>query len=604
MSTLPVSEPYLARGDSWSRSIRFGGPRATSQWIVIPVLLFLSLNSGTAGIADTSASQLLLLQITATAFVGAWFYFTMLGLAINRLFPRLGTSRNWAVGILYATTEMLRAVALYWLSVAVGLPTVADWLFRITGSLSTGIVLFGIVSTVLNDSASYASTYRELINQRLKLQAMINASQENLLRTRDQLIQNARAQISAALGAALSEVDKAAPSYSSIVDDLFHVTEDVVRPLSHDLFDNPMALVSGEDATKVPRVPLRTYLTDSSIASPFRPGVMVLISALLTTPSLLLVASWTYLLAWSVSLLIFYVFIRGAKKFIAPQLSRLPYLIRIVVIGIVFSIPAVIFTFVVFSGLSGGVVTGWSTVLYGTALGLALGILVSTSGGMRASRVRMLTEVSEINDQLYWLNVRLQSELWLDQKNLALTLHNDVQATLLAAALKLKASLSGGKISADAVMPEVKELISRSINFATAAPEQRSLADAISRINENWAGLIQMKYTAAEETLESLHNDLVTLGVLEDVLSEFQNNSLKHGQATETTVILTSPEVGVLQAAMSNNGHRLDTSAEGGLGSHFLKSVSLSYKLENYSRGVRLVVKLPVTSHDAHGQNH
>jgi hypothetical protein len=35
---------------------------------------------------------------------------------------------------------------------------------------------------------------------------------------------------------------------------------------------------------------------------------------------------------------------------------------------------------------------------------------------------------------------------------------------------------------------------------------------------------------------------------------------------------------------------------EGGLGSHFLASVSLSYKLENFDRGVRLTVKLPVST--------
>lgn len=585
--------------DSRSRTFRFAGPRATSQWIVVPILLFLSFNSGTAGIADTSASRLVLLEITVVAFLGAWLYFTLCGWCLNRLFPKQGIARNWAMGILYATTEMLRAIELYWLSVAAGLPTVADWLFRITGSLSTGLVLFAIVSTVLNDSASYTAAYRELISQRLTLQATLNASQENVLRTRDQLIENVRHQLTVALGATLSEASKSSPAYKNIVEDLFRVTEAVVRPLSHDLFDNPLAIVTAQDVSKRPRVPFVSFLKDCSVASPFRPGLMVLISALLTIPSLFLVMSWVYLLGWALSLLFFFVFIWLAKRFLTPVLPQIPYLVRILLIAIVFIIPAVIFSGVVFSGFYGGLLVSVSPLLYGAALGLGLGILISSSGGMKASRSRMLNEVKELNGQLYWLNVRLQSELWLDQKNLALTLHNDVQATLLAAALKLKASLSRGEQSADAVMPEVRELINRSINFATAQPENRSLTDAIARINDNWAGLIHMKFTASAETLESLHRDLVTLGVLEDVLSEFQNNSLKHGEATETTVILTTPETGVLQVAMSNNGHRLDTAVEGGLGSHFLKSVSLSYMLENYSRGVRLTVKLPMATQNA-----
>lgn len=595
MSTQVVTEPYLPPENSRRRTFRFAGPRATSQWVVLPILCFLSLNVTTLGVVEKPVDQLLLFQITLGAFVCAWGYFTLVGFVINALLPKLGNPRNWAIAILYATTEMFRTVVLYWFSVTVGLPSVADWMFRITGGLTTGLVIFAIVSTVLNDSSSYGAAFRELISQRVKLQVTITASQENLLRTREQLIENARSQISLALGNTQSESLKTSPEYGRIVDQLFHVTEDVVRPLSHDLFDNPIALVSPSEVSKPPRVPFLTFLKDSSVASPFRPGLMVLISALLTTPSLFLVMSWSYFVAWAAALTVFFVLILLAKRYLTPVLPRVPYLLRILIIGFVFVVPAVIFTTVVFSALFEGQTASINSLLYGAALGLGLGMLVATSGGLRASRVRMLTEISDINDQLFWLNARLQSELWLDQKNLALTLHNEVQATLLAAALKLKAALAGESGNAQAVMPEVRELIARSVNFASAPLAQRSLTDAVARINQNWAGLIEMKYTATEQTLATLHQDPVTLGVLEDVLSEFQNNSLKHGHATETTVILTMPDIDVMQVAMSNNGHRLNTSIEGGLGSHFLKSVSLNYKFENFSRGVRLVVQLPVS---------
>jgi two-component sensor histidine kinase len=105
-----------------------------------------------------------------------------------------------------------------------------------------------------------------------------------------------------------------------------------------------------------------------------------------------------------------------------------------------------------------------------------------------------------------------------------------------------------------------------------------------------------MRYTASEETLSLLEQDLVTLGVLEDVLSEFQNNSLKHGKATETTVILSSSTPGVLQLAMTNNGSPIQSrEMNAGLGSTFLNSVSLSQKLENFSRGVKMTVRLPLS---------
>lgn len=235
------------------------------------------------------------------------------------------------------------------------------------------------------------------------------------------------------------------------------------------------------------------------------------------------------------------------------------------------------------------------TILYGSLLGFVLGWLIASSAGMRTARIEMLVEISRINNELAWQNARIQSELWLDQKSLALTLHNDVQATLLAAALKLKASIDASPDSATDALPEVKDLISRSINFGSTATRDFTLTSIIHRINDNWAGIITMRYTASAETLTQVENDSVAMGVLEDVLSEFQNNSLKHGRSTETTAILSTPQPGILQVAMTNNGERLTAETQNGLGSAFLKSVALDYKLENFTRGVKLTVWLPIS---------
>ena len=235
------------------------------------------------------------------------------------------------------------------------------------------------------------------------------------------------------------------------------------------------------------------------------------------------------------------------------------------------------------------------TILYGSLLGFVLGWLIASSAGMRTARIEMLVEISRINDELAWQNARIQSELWLDQKSLALTLHNDVQATLLAAALKLKASIDASPDSATDALPEVKDLISRSINFGSTATRDFTLTSIIQRINDNWAGIITMRYTASSETLVQVENDSVAMGVLEDVLSEFQNNSLKHGRSTETTAIFSTPQPGILQVAMTNNGERLTAETQNGLGSAFLKSVALDSKLENFTRGVKLTVWLPIS---------
>lgn len=587
---------YIQEAGLNTRSFRFAGIRATSQSVVLPVLVFLSLNLSSIGLVNPETDRLIVLRISFAALVSAWLYFSIFGWAINANVPLSGRGRTSLVIVLYGTTELLRTVLLYEYSVLAGLQVDPDWGFRISGGLTTGIVLFAIMSTVLNDSAYYRSAYRELFNRRQKLQATLEASQNNLARTRDQLIANTRDQIAESLRSALSESEKQTPQYSRIVDQLFEVAQEVVRPLSHRLFENPLNVPNTSLPISAPRVPLLTFWRDSTIASPFRPGVMLAIGGLLSLPSVIQEWSWNFTLFWLVGISIFYLAIWLSKKFITPNLASWPYLLRIVVISVAFWVPSAIFTVIMFDGIFPGATDAFNSVLYGSALGIVLGWLVASSAGMRASRQGMLSEVQKVNEELEWVNTRLQSELWVDQKNLALTLHNEVQATLLAAGLKLKASLDEGQNSAHLVMPEIQKLISRSINFATDDDSHRSLAESIQRINDNWAGLIFLRFTATSDTQKAVNSDVVTRGVLEDILSEFQNNSLKHGKATETTAVLTMPGEDVLQVSLTNNGNKItDSDVVSGLGSVFLKSVSLSYKLENYSRGVKLTVRLPLS---------
>ncbi|MEY4533352.1 MAG: hypothetical protein RI926_1121 [Actinomycetota bacterium] len=595
MTSPRISESLFQESELSSRSFRFGGYKATSQAIVWPILLLLSLNISSSGISDDPESRLILLRSSAAALIVAGLYFTVLGAIINFLLPRLGRPRTWLIGILYATTELVRAALIQLFAEASGLVTNPQWGFRIVAALTTGIIVFALVSTVVNDSAIYRESYKELATQRFKLRSVIEASLDNLVRARDQLIKTTREQLSLALKSTLSETEKLAPQFPLIIQNLFSVAEEVVRPLSHSLFENPLMLSANQLEAQAPRVPITTVIRKSSLAAPFRPGLITVMAALLSLPSVLLDLSLIYTFQWALALVFIYASNALARKFLAPHLSSIPLFIRIVFISIVYAVPAIFFVQVALNSdiVQDSVIS--ETILYGSLLGFVLGWLIASSAGMRTARIEMLSEISQINDDLAWQNARIQSELWLDQKSLALTLHNDVQATLLAAALKLKATVDASPDSAAEALPEIKDLITRSINFGSTALREFTLSSIIQRINDNWAGIITMRFTASGETLNMVENDPVAMGILEDVLSEFQNNSLKHGHSTETTAILSSPQRGILQVAMTNNGERLSAETQNGLGSAFLKSVALDYKLENFTRGVKLTVWLPIS---------
>lgn len=578
---------------------RFAGLKATSQSVGLPILIFLSLNSAPAGLTQTPEIRLIQIRILFFALASAWAYFSILGFVIDKVAPRVTALRAWLILFLFASTEVVRTVLVHEFALLSGLQSDPVWLFRISAGATTGIVFFSIVSVVVNDSQYYRSAYRKLFEQRVRLSASLQAAENTLATTRNQLVTGVREQLGLALKSSLEGTQNSTPHAAQLSQELFRVAEEVVRPLSHELFDIPVVIKQNELQVKPPRVPIRQVISDTTIAEPFRPYQLIFIGTLMTIPLTFLftrVLDWLY---WPLSLMLTFVVVWSAYKFLTSRLRSWSFPTRVFVICLVYVLPALFFSVTIMVTVMDKSSNPITNFIYGYALVLVLGWLLASSAGMRLSRQRMLDEVAEVNEQLYWLGVRLQAELWVDQKNLALTLHNDVQATLLAAALKLKAATESGD-SSPRVMEEVRVLISRGMNFATDETVSKTLDEAVNRLNDNWGGLITMHYTAGAETLTVLAQDSVTRGVLEDILSEFQNNSLKHGQATETTAILTMPEADVLQVSLTNNGNKItDARVVAGLGSVFLKSVSLSHKLENFSRGVKLTVRLPLSDKKA-----
>ena len=596
MTSQSISEEAFQQAKLSNRSFRFGGHKATSQAIVWPILFLLSLNISSSGLTDSPEARLIVLRVTVAALFCAGIYFTILGAVIDSAVPQLGKLRTSLVAFLYGTTEIVRAALIQIFAGAYGLEINPQWGFRILAALTTGLLVFALVSTVVNDNFTYRESYKELAMQRFRLRSLVDASLDNLVRARDQLIQTTRDQLSQALRSTLSETEKRAPRFPEIIQNLFSVAEDVVRPLSHSLFDSPLMLESRNIDAKAPRVPIKTVVEKSSVTAPFRPGLLTLMACLLSVPSILINFTLIYYVQWTLALMLIYVTNALARKYVTPRLPSIVFVFRILLITLIYVIPAIVFVRVALneSIVQESIVS--ETVLFGSLFGIVLGWLIATSAGMRTARTEMLEEINLINEELAWQNARIQSEMWLDQKSLALTLHNDVQATLLAAALKLKSAIDQDPHTAESALPQIKDLIYRSINFGSTTSREYTLPSVIERINDNWAGIITMRFTATEETLNIVQNDLVVLGVLEDVLSEFQNNSLKHGHASETTAILSTPQTGVLQVAMTNNGQAISSETQKGLGSAFLKSVALSYKLENFTRGVKLTVWLPIST--------
>ena len=206
----------------------------------------------------------------------------------------------------------------------------------------------------------------------------------------------------------------------------------------------------------------------------------------------------------------------------------------------------------------------------------------------------MLAEAASVNNELYRFNVRAQSQLWVAQKNLAITVHNDVQTTLIAAALHLQRAMESGT-PAKVAMPDVRRLLNQALDLAIGAAEERGPQDVLERANEKWGGLIEASLEISPAAGELLARDSVGIRIFEDLLVEFMTNSVKHGQANQVKVMLSAENDRTLLLVMTNNGAPIDAHRTStGLGSRLLDALTLNSSVTDVPGGVRLTATIPI----------
>lgn len=571
---------------------RLAGPNATSQWVILPVLLLLSLNiSDQVGFTDEQTLDFrkgLLL-----AAVAAWAVFTLSGLLI-RLIPLTHERTRTAVVLtLYAVTEIVRTSLVHLFAVQFGVPSQANWAFRVTAAAASGIVFFSFVSVLVNDSRAYRSMFRVLHERREALRGSLQSIESILAQTRALMVEKVRTELAREVKAIDVEVQRGNLESMSLANEIIRLVDDVVRPTSHELYGNPVALANSVSTGKAPRINLRKILSATTTAQPFRPALMLLIGLALTVPLFLIIGSLPFFISNLLALALYVLVSWVAKRYLLQPLGRLQIAMRMLLISVIYVVPAVIFSAMVLASISGFGALSPALLAYGAAIGLILGWGLALVEGIRLAQQLVLVDSERANERLYWLNKRMQSEVWADQQNLAFALHHDVQASLLAAAMRLKLAVESGTEPGE-VMALVTAAIEQALSENRRQPLVANPRELEDRINAKWDSVIHLEIDADQSATFALSTDPTVTKVVEDILLEFQINSIKHGQATKSSAHLTAPTLETLVLSVTNNGLGELSAKSAGLGSQFVDSVTLQHSFEAIEGGVRLECTLPL----------
>lgn len=579
---------------------RFAGPYAFRQAVVLPVLFFLLFNAFVADLLDTDDAMVSPLAGVALATLVAWTFFTATGLLLDRTLRSPSTARSVAVGVVYALTELVRIQVIYALAGEQEFGSDLGALYRLSAAATTGLVFLGLASVAVGDYLDYRDSYRSYSDRVTRLTVALQETQSHVELVRAQFATWVRRLLTYNVSSAFKMGSPQDPRHLEIANELFRISDELVRPLSHGLSESAPNLPDFRSQRETPKVPFRTFVRDALLVAPFQPVTAMVIVGVVTLPNVLIGNPLLSLGFWA--LLVSMIFVVGVigRVALAPQLHKLPGWFGILAVTTLFAFPFPVYGWLwagnSFSGAPGVI----AFLAYVTVIGVILVWLPAMAEGLRFSRGRFVTDLKQLDQQLQWSQTRAQAQLWLDQRRLALALHSDVQSTILASAMQLKNAVEAGPAQSKKVLPGIERTIRKSLLLSFDDPKVPALRSVVTKINKTWASLTALTLEAPKDVIAAIGNDPLALEVVAEAIKELHMNSFKHGRATECVITLSLASAGAVRVVMRNNGAPL---AEGalagkGLGNSFFGAACLSNTAQNVPGGVEVVLEIPVLQLD------
>lgn len=574
---------------------RSAGPSATSQRVILPGLaFFMASNALSTPITSIDAGFKVIAVLTITGVV-AWLWFSLWALVMQGPLNAASVARAWAVLLLFASTEISRTLLTHASLDSLGIESATHWVFYIVGGFTNGLIIFGIISIVVNDLDVYRDDYRALFEQRRKLESLATSSVSMLEASRRNLLQSVQLTLNTAIQAAFTTTPG---NEHRVVDNVLAVSNDVVRPLSHELYDNTEQIEIVHIDAEPPRLRLGEIVDLAIRSRPFRPSVLTLLflgigmpSAFLLNPTLRSVAEF---LAAALTLFVLTWLSEQLMKRVGRRLN----------VGVGLVLVTLLYVII---GECAGVIYQMSVPIAETAgfvaaiaiIAVVVGWITALTEGLRVGRAELLARIADANSDIDWRQVRLQSEIWLEQQRIAQLLHTDVQGALIAGALKYVREIENGE-DTNAAKHEFRILVSHAVNEALTLPREVGLDAALNYLTNRWSGAVNLSVKLEPHVWARLADDEVAVRVADGIVNEAITNAIKHGHARDVQVRFETPEDDVLCIIVSHQGEvvRDDPGeAQGmGLGIKLIKAVALDLELRNVgdSVGAELRVRIPL----------
>lgn len=552
------------------------GPRATSQTLVLIVVVVLSLSNIASNASGSTQELMFWLGIISVSGMLSWMWFVLWSFAAR---GSRGAIRIGLLSFIFATTEVLRTLSVHVLATSAGLENATDWVFYVVAGALYGLTFFVFVSIILNDIDLYRASFLELADRQQVLRSLLRTAEAQF----DAVREATRAAVQSGIKLAVDRAFETAGrrETSQVVAEMMAISNEVVRPMAHELFDGPVRLELPRTAEFSPRVSFRRVINGATTVRPIRPQLIVVLYVLLASPSAILLAtSWMSVGWFLISIFVLWLLAELGRRVMLVARRWKSLALRVALLVSCYTV----------LGLGTGVVYGMSEVRFGSIpmLGvltasfvssILIGAWLSVSAGIDDARAEILAQLTVATEQLHWQQVQMQSRIWAEQRRMARLLHSQVQSAIVAGALRFRSAVDDGADRAEA-LHSFQKLVNDAVAKVLAGEDRPQIDVLLAASSAQWDGVLDVHIAVDDATLVALQSDSVASAVVAEVVTNALLNCVKHARAASADVRLRLLGDTVLRVEVIDDGVGVPATVIPGMGMRQLQALSLSCSLK------------------------
>lgn len=514
------------------------------------------------------------------------FAVTAMSFGIARsIFNQIQAKSVAFVLITYAVIGELRGLTLFALTQELNLAQTSEIGYRLLVAPFFALVWMSISLVVVGGIREQNQSLSELATERSHLRRRANAANTQLQTLRAEIA----GRVTGVVAPALADLNNKLANLgnkagaSEAVAAMQHTVDDIVRPLSHQISTESIAIPPlPETGRKLGRRGLFPKRVKISL---YPAWVSLLLLATMIGPtsafrSLDLALAISFLTAvLMLGLLSIAQVLIGDREF-KPTLAVVLYLV-------IYSWVALV-TSVIFEATALEVSRPQSSLI--AMLILFVGVNAMAIGMASAYQRYTLERYRITNRSLNLIEQRLSQQAWLEQRRVAALLHGSVQGALYAAAIRL----------ANMKKPNAKEIQETLAEIDQALDEIRAgqdnnfdLVAAFDSYKDLWSDSVVIDVSYSESFLSAVRLNRAAGESILEVLVEACNNAVKHGKATAIQVAVGLADDGLALVSVMNQGSQLGE-GERSFGSSLFDQLTFGWSRKNTDAGVEFNAQVVV----------